>query len=134
MDTIAVNLIFKKEFSRMEVVCEIKDYIRNITSPYGYRYCDILPNNSKNQILVKISYPRYFYGNNAYLIKTSDEYFEVQEDFAKALVLTIEKTKTRENAITTIKKFLSEYENERRKIVLKVLKRIKEIRKVINRH
>ena len=85
MDTIAVNLIFKREFSRMEVVYEIKDYIRNITSPYGYRYCDILPNNSKNQILVKISYPRYFYGNNAYLIKTSDECFEVQEDFVKAL-------------------------------------------------
>ena len=85
MDTIAVKLIFKKDFSNMEVIYEIEDYIKNIMSPYGYRYCDILPNNRKNQILVKISYPRYFYGNNAYLVKTSDECFEVQENFAKAL-------------------------------------------------
>lgn len=85
MDTIAVNLIFKREFRRMEVVYEIKDYIERITSPYGYRYCDILPSNNKDRILVKVSYPRYFYGNNAYQIKTRDECFEVQGDFVRAL-------------------------------------------------
>ena len=85
MDTIAINLIFRKNFERMEVIYEMEDYIKNITSPNGCKYCDILANSKKNQIMVKISYPRYFYGNNAYLIKTSEECLEVQEHFSKKL-------------------------------------------------
>lgn len=85
MDTMSINLIFKKDFSRMEVIREIEDFIEKIESPYNYRYCDIKSCNRKNQITVKISYPRYFYGNNAYLVQTRDECFEVQEHFIKKL-------------------------------------------------
>lgn len=85
MDTIAINLIFRKNFERVEVIYEIEDYIRSMRSSSGYKYCDILSNNRKNQILVKISYPRYFYGNNAFLIKSSEECFKVQEHFIREL-------------------------------------------------
>lgn len=81
MDTISINLIFRKNFERMEVIYEMEDYIKNIKSSNGYKYCDVLSNSRRDQILIKISYPRYFYGNNAYLIKTSKECLEVQEHF-----------------------------------------------------
>lgn len=85
MDTISINLIFRKNFERMEVIYEMEDYIKNIKSSNGYKYCDVLSNSRRDQILIKISYPRYFYGNNAYLIKTSEECLEVQEHFIERI-------------------------------------------------
>lgn len=85
MDTISINLIFRKNFERMEVIYEMEDYIKNITSPYRYKYCDILSNSRRDQILIKISYPRYFYGNNAYLIRTNEECLEVQKHFIEKI-------------------------------------------------
>ena len=63
----------------------MEDYIKNIKSSNGYKYCDVLSNSRRDQILIKISYPRYFYGNNAYLIKTSEECLEVQEHFIERI-------------------------------------------------
>ena len=49
MDTISINLIFRKNFERMEVIYEMEDYIKNIKSSNGYKYCDVLSNSRRDR-------------------------------------------------------------------------------------
>lgn len=84
MDTIQISLILNE--SKL-VGCthyelqEIRNYINSIISPMGYRYCDCLEVSTKWHFIVKISYPRFFAGINAYLISNRDECTRVEMDF-----------------------------------------------------
>lgn len=85
MDTIQISIILNE--SKL-MGCtpyqlqEIRQYINSITSPYGYRYCDCLEVSTKWNFIVKISYPRFFAGINAFLISNRDECMKVEMDFS----------------------------------------------------
>ena len=91
MDTIAVKLELDYNGKESEAVSQREmEYVRisinNIKSRYGYTYCDVME-MYENIAIVKISYPRFFKGVNAYLISSSDECREVQEAFYNELNL-----------------------------------------------
>ena len=50
--------------------------INSLVSPYGYTFCDVLEVSNTGNLIIKISYPRYFFGNNAYLITRRSECFQ----------------------------------------------------------
>lgn len=64
---------------------EIRKSIDYMKSPYGYTYCNCLEISTAGNFIVKISYPRFFAGINAYLISSSKECMEVQEEFYKEI-------------------------------------------------
>jgi len=64
---------------------EIRKSIDYMKSPYGHTYCDCLEISTAGNFIVKISYPRFFAGINAYLISSSKECMEVQEEFYKEI-------------------------------------------------
>ena len=80
MDTIEISLRILKELSVMLIGKLIGD-INSLVSPYGYTFCDVLEVSNTGNLIIKISYPRYFFGNNAYLITKRSECFEVQKYF-----------------------------------------------------
>lgn len=84
MDTIQVKLVLNRKMGIEEFKC-IERYINNIRSPHGHTFCDVLDLRDEYSIGVKISYPRYFYGNNVYLITTSMECFQVQNTFCEEI-------------------------------------------------
>ena len=87
MDTMQLGLIFNKnmEFSRSQQM-ELKFEIANIMSPNGNMFCDVLEfGTTSNKIIIKVSYPRYFYSNNAYLVESNEECKTVQRTLAKEL-------------------------------------------------
>ena len=83
MDTISIKIILRKGHRSTEIILRAEDYINKIKSPKGYRYCDVSRFASENEIKVKISYPRYYFGNNAYIIRQGYECLDVQEHFVK---------------------------------------------------
>lgn len=87
MDTMQLGLMFDEDFdpSRSEKF-EIQKKIENIQSPIGNMFCDVLEFSiKKSKIIIKVSFPRYFYHNNAYLVESSEECFQVQRTLAKEL-------------------------------------------------
>ena len=86
-DTIQVKVRLKKDID-MEEMDLFKGHIISLRSPNGFKYCDILEEsrNRTRGLNIKISYPRYFYGNNAYLITKKHECFEVQEHFIESIM------------------------------------------------
>ena len=80
MDTIEISLRIIKELSIM-LIERLRRDINSLVSPYGYTFCDVLEVSSTGNLIIKISYPRYFFGNNAYLITKRSECFEVQKYF-----------------------------------------------------
>lgn len=86
-DTIQVKVTLKKDID-MEEMDFFKGHIVSLRSPNGFKYCDILEEsrNKTRGLNIKISYPRYFNGNNAYLITKKHECFEVQEHFIDSIV------------------------------------------------
>lgn len=80
MDTIEISLRMLKELSIM-LIEKLRRDINSLVSPYGYTFCDVLEVSSTGNLIIKISYPRYFFGNNAYLITKRSECFEVQKCF-----------------------------------------------------
>ena len=80
MDTIEISLRILKELSIM-LIERLRRDINSLVSPYGYTFCDVLEVSSTGNLIIKISYPRYFFGNNAYLITKRSECFEVQKYF-----------------------------------------------------
>lgn len=85
MDTIEISLRILKELSVMLIGKLIGD-INSLVSPYGYTFCDVLEVSNTGNLIIKISYPRYFFGNNAFLITRRSECFQVQNYFAKAIM------------------------------------------------
>lgn len=84
MDTIQISIIVNKSklngaYGELQ---EIREYISRITSLYGYRYCDCLEISHQGNFIVKISYPRFFAGINAYLISNNNECRMVEMDFS----------------------------------------------------
>ena len=80
MDTIEISLRILKELNMMLIEMLIGD-INSLVSPCGYTFCNVLEFSKSGNLIVKISYPRYFFGNNAYLITKRSECFEVQKYF-----------------------------------------------------
>lgn len=79
MDTINIILTLEEELSGREID-EVERLIKNTG------YCDIIRTyNNTGSLDIRLSYPRYFSKTNAFLIRTADECFEVQEDFVKIL-------------------------------------------------
>ena len=85
MDTIEISLRILKELSVMLIGKLIGD-INSLVSPYGYTFCDVLEVSNTGNLIIKISYPRYFFGNKAFLITRRSECFQVQNYFAKAIM------------------------------------------------
>ena len=85
MDTIEVSLAVTGDLG-MDLVQSFIMEINSLKSPYGYTFSDVIEVSKKGNIIIKISYPRYFYGNNAYLISKRSECFEVQKYFAENIM------------------------------------------------
>ena len=90
MDTIEVKFNFRGN-PLLEEIESFKNHVSSLTSPKGYRYCDFLrfsrtKKEKKLGAIFKISYPRYFNGDNSYLITTRKECFEVQEHLINSIL------------------------------------------------
>ncbi len=67
MDTISLNIgIIGNNSFNLE---ELAKGVNNIHSPYGYTYCDFIKLNSNYEFNIKVSYPRFFKGINAFLLE-----------------------------------------------------------------
>lgn len=85
MDTISFKLEFITEgVNTWEELEQIKRTINSLQSSNGYTYVDVLEANATG-IIVKLSYPRYFAGINAYLVTSISECQEVQRYFIEQL-------------------------------------------------
>jgi hypothetical protein len=85
MDTIQVSIIVNEEKMRGLNYLDLQKMaadISGIRSPYGYTYCDCLEISQKTNFIVKISYPRFFAGVNAFLISDKTQCTQVQWDFS----------------------------------------------------
>lgn len=83
MDTIQIKLELNHIGLTMEDFKRIETFINHIKSPYGYTFCDMLDIRGTRSIGVKISYPRFFYGSNVFLITTKEQCFQVQRWFSE---------------------------------------------------
>ena len=84
MDTIQISIVLNKEKLRVSTHYDLQrtaSYINGIKSVYGFTYCDCLEISRSGNLIVKISYPRFFAGSNAYLISNSVECSQVQWHF-----------------------------------------------------
>ena len=86
MDTIEVRVDLHFSIDIDELDTLKKDFI-TLRSPFGYRYCDVLEEarGRDRGLIIKISYPRYYYGNNAYLVTSKSKCLKVQEHFVKSI-------------------------------------------------
>lgn len=57
--------------------------INNLRSTQGYTYCDVLERTPDSNLIVKISYPRFFRGNNAFIIDSREQCLDAQKSFAE---------------------------------------------------
>lgn len=88
MDTIQISIKLNEkrlEKASYNDINHIGTYIANLESPAGHKYCDCLEVSRVGNIVVKISYPRYFKGINAYLVTSSKQCLIVQNDFCYEL-------------------------------------------------
>ena len=90
MDTIEVKFNFRGN-PLLEEIESFKNHVSSLTSPMGYRYCDFLEvsrtkKEKKLGAIFKVSYPRYFNGDNSYLVTTRKECFEVQEHLINSIL------------------------------------------------
>lgn len=85
--TIGIKIKAKPDIT-MEDMDLLKKFIIDLRSPWGNRYCDILEEsrNDERGLNIKLSYPRYYFENNAYLISGKSECFEVQEHFINSIM------------------------------------------------
>ena len=85
MDTIEISLAMNSNLG-MDLVKSFINEVNGLRSPYGYTFCDVLEVSKIGNAIIKISYPRYFFGNNAYLINSKSACFEVQKYFAENIM------------------------------------------------
>lgn len=84
MDTIQISIVLKEEkLSKVTLVDleETAKYISEIKSEYGYYYCRDVAISRIGNLIVKISYPKFFAGVNAYLISNSMECLQIHWHF-----------------------------------------------------
>lgn len=79
MDTISIKINFAKFGVSYFNIKELEGVVNSIESPYGFTYCDTL-NITDDYLTIKVSYPRFFRGINAYLVKSSFECLEVNRN------------------------------------------------------
>lgn len=86
MDTIQIKLsvLDGGDLTNNEID-NLRRFIDHIKSPNGYNYCDFLDIRKEGYIGVKISYPRYFYNSNVFLIRDNKQVLEVNEHFCRKL-------------------------------------------------
>lgn len=83
MDTVELRLNLKDNVTLM-VLDFLKVDIVALKSPFGHSFCDLIEvfrGRRDRGLIIKISYPRYYYGNNAYLVTSKSKCLEVQEYF-----------------------------------------------------
>lgn len=85
MDTIQIKLELNYIGLTMEDFKRIETFINHIKSPYGYTFCDMIDIRGTRSVGIKISYPRFFYGSNVFLITTKEQCFQVQRWFCEAI-------------------------------------------------
>lgn len=85
MDTIQIKLELNYIELTMEDFKRIEIFINHIKSPYGYTFCDMIDIRDTRSVGIKISYPRFFYGSNVFLITTKEQCFQVQRWFCEAI-------------------------------------------------
>ena len=85
MDTIEIGLMLVGCLGVDLVQSLIKD-VNSLLSPYGYTFCTVLEFSKTGNLIIKISYPRFFSGSNAFLIDRRSQCFEVQKYFAEAIM------------------------------------------------
>ena len=88
MDTIQIAIKLNENRVRgisYEVLQEASRFINSIKSSHGHTYCDCLEISTTGNLIIKISYPRFFEGINAYLITSSIECMQVQYEFCLAI-------------------------------------------------
>lgn len=61
MDTIEISVNVKKELN-MEYMGDIRNRINNLKSPYGFTFYNVLEISRTGNFIIKISYPRYYFG------------------------------------------------------------------------
>ncbi len=88
MDTIQIAIKLNENKIRnisYEEIRKLPEYIFNIQSPYGHKYCNCIEISLTGNLIVKLSYPRYFAGLNAFLISNEKQCMEVQGHFSMAI-------------------------------------------------
>ena len=85
MDTIEIGLELKGNLG-MDLVQIFINEVNGLRSPHGYTFCDVLEVSRTGNVIIKISYPRYFFGNNACLINSRSDCFEVQRYFVENIM------------------------------------------------
>ena len=84
MDTIEISLILNGiDIFKLQL---LRSKIANLTSPSGHTFVDVLEFSRAGNLILKISYPRYFTGTNVYLIRSKKECFKVQKYFCKKIL------------------------------------------------
>lgn len=85
MDTIEIK-IKTNGILMIDLFNEIKKDINLLKSENGYTFCDMVRFTDKGYLLVKISFPRYYFGNNSYLITSKEDCMRVQNYFCNFLL------------------------------------------------
>lgn len=79
MDTISINIDVKHCQGEIQIET-LKMLINNIKSEFGFCYVDFLSMNTQYNFTLKVSYPRYYKGINAYLVNSSNEVLRVNQN------------------------------------------------------
>lgn len=88
MDTIQISIKPNRErigelsYSELQTV---RGRLNSIKSSYGHYFCECLEISNAGNFIVKISYPRFHAGINAYLISNESECIQVHHEFCTAI-------------------------------------------------
>ncbi|PID67175.1 MAG: hypothetical protein CR959_01510 [Fusobacteriales bacterium] len=85
MDTIEIAVKIEKELN-IGMIEHIRNRINDLKSPNGFTFCNVIEISRSRNFIIKISYPRYFFGNNAYLVNSVSACLEVQRWFASVIL------------------------------------------------
>lgn len=85
MDTIEIALQLIRGLE-MNTIQKLRYEINTLSSPYGFGYCQVLEISTAGNMIVKISYPRFYAGTNAYLVLSRKECLKVQTHFKENIL------------------------------------------------
>lgn len=85
MDTIEIGLQLIQDLE-ITTIQKLRNDINTLLSPHGFYYCQVLEISTAGNMIVKLSYPRFYAGTNAYLITSRKECFQVQTHFVKNII------------------------------------------------